>query len=157
MNHSTPGLPVHHQLPVSTQTHGHWVGDTNQPSYPLSSPSPPALNLSQHQGLFKWTMILVFWMLSFKPEFSLSSFTFIKNLFSSSSLSAIRVVSYAYLGYYYWSGYFSWQSWFQLVLVPGQHFSWCTLIISQISRVTIYSLDVLLFLFGTGLLFHVQF
>ena len=54
MNRSTPGLPVHDQLLESTQTHGHWVGDTNQPSYPLSSPSPPALNLSQHQGLFKW-------------------------------------------------------------------------------------------------------
>ena len=54
MNGSTTGLPVHHQLPESTQTHAHWVGDAIQPSYPLSSPSPPALNLSQHQGLFKW-------------------------------------------------------------------------------------------------------
>ena len=54
MAHSTPGLPVHHQLPKFTQTHVHWVGDAIQPSHPLSSPSPPALNLSQHQGLFKW-------------------------------------------------------------------------------------------------------
>ena len=54
MNRSTPGLPVHHQLPESTQTHVHWVSDTIQPSHPLSFPSPPALNLSQHQGLFKW-------------------------------------------------------------------------------------------------------
>ena len=54
MNHSTPGLPVHHQLPEFTQTHVHWVGDAIQPSHPLSSPSPPALNLSQHQGLLKW-------------------------------------------------------------------------------------------------------
>ena len=54
MNCSTPGLPVHHQLPESTQTHVHWVGDAIQPSYPLSSPSPPAFNLSQHQGFFKW-------------------------------------------------------------------------------------------------------
>ena len=53
MNHSTPGLPVHHQLPETTQTHIHWVGDGIQPPYPLSSPSPPALNLSQHQGLFQ--------------------------------------------------------------------------------------------------------
>ena len=53
MNHSTPGLPVHHQLPESTQTHVHQVGDAIQPSHPLSLPSPPALNLSQHQGLFK--------------------------------------------------------------------------------------------------------
>ena len=51
---STPGLPVHHQLPKFTQTHVHWVSDAIQPSHPLSSPSPLALNLSQHQGLFKW-------------------------------------------------------------------------------------------------------
>ena len=54
MNHSTPGLPVHHQLLEFTQTHVHWVGDAIQPSHPLSSPSPPATNPSQHQGLFKW-------------------------------------------------------------------------------------------------------
>ena len=48
MNCSMPGLPVHHQLPESTQTHVHWVGDVIQPFYPLSSPSPPALTLSQH-------------------------------------------------------------------------------------------------------------
>ena len=54
MNRSTPGLPVHHQLPESTQTHVHRVDDAIQPPNPLSSPSPPALNLSQHQGLFKW-------------------------------------------------------------------------------------------------------
>ena len=53
MNHSTPGLPVHHQLLESTQTHVHQVSDAIQPSHPLSSPSP-ALNHSQHQGLFKW-------------------------------------------------------------------------------------------------------
>ena len=54
MNRSTPALPVHHQLPESTQTHVHCVSDTIQPSHPLSSPSPPALNLAQHQGLFQW-------------------------------------------------------------------------------------------------------
>ena len=53
MESSTPGLPVHHQLPQFTQTHVHRVGDAIQPSHPLSSPSPPALNLSQHQGLFR--------------------------------------------------------------------------------------------------------
>ena len=58
MNCSTPGLPVHHQLPESTQTHVHRVGDAIQPSHPLSSPSPPALSLSQHQGLFKWVSSL---------------------------------------------------------------------------------------------------
>ena len=59
MNHSTPGLPVHHQLPEFTQTHVHWVSDAIQPSYPLSSPSPPAPNPSKHQSfpmsqLFAW-------------------------------------------------------------------------------------------------------
>ena len=54
MGQSTPGLPVHHQLPEFTQTHVHRVGDAFQPSHPLSSPSPPAPNPSQHQGLFKW-------------------------------------------------------------------------------------------------------
>ena len=54
MNCSMPGLPVHDQLPEFTQTHVHWVGDAIQPSHPLSSPSPPALSLPQHQGLFKW-------------------------------------------------------------------------------------------------------
>ena len=52
MNCSTPGFPVHHQLPELTQTHVHLVGDAIQLSHPLSSPSPPAFNLSQHQGIF---------------------------------------------------------------------------------------------------------
>ena len=54
MGCSTPGFPVHHQLPELAQTHVHQVIDAIQPSHPLSSPSPPALNLSQHQGLFPW-------------------------------------------------------------------------------------------------------
>ena len=54
MNCSMPGLLVHHQLLESTQTHVHWVSDAIQSSHPLSFPSPPALNLFQHQGLFKW-------------------------------------------------------------------------------------------------------
>ena len=53
MNRSTSGLPVYHQLPKLTQTHAHQVGDAIQPSHPLLSPSPPALNPSQHQGLFQ--------------------------------------------------------------------------------------------------------
>ena len=53
MDYSMPSLPVHHQLPEFTQTHIHRVGDAIQPSHPLSSPSPPAFNLSQHQGLFQ--------------------------------------------------------------------------------------------------------
>ena len=54
MNCSTPGLPVHHQLPEFTQTHVHRISDAIQPSHPLSSPSPPAPNPSQHQSLFQW-------------------------------------------------------------------------------------------------------
>ena len=54
MNHSMPGLPVHHQLPEFTKTHIHRVGDNIQPSHSLSSPSPPAPNPSQHQSLFQW-------------------------------------------------------------------------------------------------------
>ena len=54
MNRSTPGLPVHHQLLEFTQTHVHRVSDAIQPSHPLSSPSPPAPNPFQHQGLFQW-------------------------------------------------------------------------------------------------------
>ena len=53
MNRSTPGLPVHHQLPEFTETHVHRVSDAIQPSHPLSSPSPPAPNPSQHQSLFQ--------------------------------------------------------------------------------------------------------
>ena len=53
MNHSTPGLPIHHQLPEFTQTHVHRVSDAIHPSHPLSSPSPPVPNPSQHQSLFQ--------------------------------------------------------------------------------------------------------
>ena len=79
-----------------------------------------------HEVMGPDAMIFVFWMLSFKPTFSLSSFTFTKRLFSSSSLSAVRVVSSAYWGYWY----FSQKSWFQLVLHPAHRFSRCTLHIS---------------------------
>ena len=54
MDCSKPGFPVHHQLPELAQTHVHWVGDVIKPSHSLSSPSPAAFNLSQHQGLFQW-------------------------------------------------------------------------------------------------------
>ena len=58
MNCSTPGFPVLHHLPEFAQTHVHWVSDVIQPSCPLSSPSPPTFNLSQHQGLFLWGLSL---------------------------------------------------------------------------------------------------
>ena len=54
MDCNRPGFPVHQQLPELTQTHVHWVSDAIQPSHPLLSPSLPAFNLSQHQGLFQW-------------------------------------------------------------------------------------------------------
>ena len=58
MDCSMPGLPVHHQFLEFTQTHVHWVGDAIQPSHPLSSPSPPAFNISQNQSLFQWVSSL---------------------------------------------------------------------------------------------------
>ena len=67
MDCSMPGLPVYHQLPKLAQTHVYRVSDAIQPSHPLSSPSPPAFNLSQHQGLFKWvTLIQVATVLEFQ-------------------------------------------------------------------------------------------
>ena len=68
MDFITPGLQVHHQLPELTQTHDHWVGDAIQTSHPLSSPSPPTFNLSQHQGLFQWVSSshqVSYWSFSF--------------------------------------------------------------------------------------------
>ena len=61
MNHSTPGLPVHHQLPEFTQTHVHQVSDAIQPSHPLSNLSPPASSPSQYQGLFQWSTLRMRW------------------------------------------------------------------------------------------------
>ena len=72
MNRSTPGLPVHHQLPEFTQTHVHWVSDAIQPSHPLSSPSPAALNLSQHQGLFIESVLHIRWPKYWNFSFSVS-------------------------------------------------------------------------------------
>ena len=71
MNHSTPGLPVHHKLPEFTQTQAHWVDDTIQPSHPLSSPSP-ASNPSQYQGLFQWVNSLHRWPKYWSFSFSIS-------------------------------------------------------------------------------------
>ena len=60
MDCGMPGFPVHHQLPELAQTRVHWVGDSIQPSHPLSPPSPPAFNLSQHQDLFQGVSSLFF-------------------------------------------------------------------------------------------------
>ena len=72
MNHSTPGLLVHHQLPESTQTHVHWVSDAIQPSYPLSSPSPPTLSLSQHQGFSNESALYIRWPKYWSFSFNIS-------------------------------------------------------------------------------------
>ena len=72
MNHSTPGLPVHHQLPEFTQTHVHRVGDTIQPSHPLSSPSLPAPKHSQHQGLSNESTLRMRWPKYWSFSFSIS-------------------------------------------------------------------------------------
>ena len=71
MNWSTPGLPLHHQHPESTQTHVHWFGDAIQPSHPLS-PSPPAFYLSQHQGLFNESALCIRWSKYWSFCFSIS-------------------------------------------------------------------------------------
>ena len=87
MNRSTPCLPVHHQLPESIQTHVHWVSDAIQPSHSLSSPSPPAPNPSQHQGLFQWAFHIrwpKYWSFSF--SISLLRVSIFHNLFVRSNL-----------------------------------------------------------------------
>ena len=72
MNCSTPGLPVHHQLPEFTQIYVHWVSDAIQPSHPLSSPSPPAPNPSQHQSLFNESTLPMRWPKYWSFSFSIS-------------------------------------------------------------------------------------
>ena len=108
-------------------------GDPKIKSVSVSIVSPSIC----HEVMGLDAMILVYWMLSFKPTISLS-FTFIKRLFSS-SLSARRVVSPAYLRLLL----FLLAILIPAVLHPAWHFTWCTLHIIQISRVTIHSLDIL--------------
>ena len=72
MNRSTPGLPVHLQLPESTQTHVHWASDAIQPSHPLSSPSPPALNLSQNHGFSNESALRIRWPKNWSFSFKVS-------------------------------------------------------------------------------------
>ena len=72
MDCSTPGLPVHHRLLEFTQTHVHQVGDAIQPSHPLSSPSPPAFNLPQHQGLFNESALHIRWPKYWSFSFSVN-------------------------------------------------------------------------------------
>ena len=73
MDSRMPCFPVHHQLPELTQTHVHWVGDAIQPSHPLSSPSPPAFNLYQHQGLSDESVLCIRWPKYWSSSFSVST------------------------------------------------------------------------------------
>ena len=91
MNHSTPGFPINHQLPEFTQTHVHQVGDAIQPSHPLSSPSPPAPNPSQHHGLFQWV----------------NSSHEVANVSTSASVLPMNTQDWSPLG---WTGWISLQS-----------------------------------------------
>ena len=136
MNRSTPGLPVHHQLPEFTQTHVHWVGDAIQPS--LSSPSPPAFNLSQHPGLFKWV----------------SSSHQVAKVSASTSVPPINTQDWSPLG---WTGWISLQSkglsrvfsnttvqkhqffgaqlsWFRCLLIHWKSICWAILCAKHCSR-----------------------
>ena len=72
MDCSMPGFPVHHQLLEFTHTHVHQVGDAIQPSHPLSSPSPPTFNLSQHQGILKESVLRIRWPKYWSITFSIS-------------------------------------------------------------------------------------
>ena len=88
MDCSTPGFPVHHQLPERVQTHDHHVSNATQPSHPLSSPSPPAFNLSQHQGPFQWvgssneSVLRIRWPKYWSFSFSISLFNEYSGLIS---------------------------------------------------------------------------
>ena len=98
MNRSTPGLPAHQQLLEFTQIHVHWVGDAIQPSHPLSSPSPPALNLSQHQSLFKWVR-------SSHHVAKVSGFQLQHQSFQWAAIAANTIIPYIYVIYLYVSVY----------------------------------------------------
>ena len=74
MNHSTPGLPVHHQLLESTQTHVHWVGDAIQPSHPLSTPTPPTFNLSSIRLFSNESVLRIRWLKYWSFSFSISPY-----------------------------------------------------------------------------------
>ena len=118
MDCSTPGLPVHHQLPEFTQTHVHRVGDAIQPSYPLPSPSPPALNLSQHQGLFHRVALhnnLANSGVSFKTSFEIS-WSFINSLTSwlTACLAVFRCAKIASFSH----PVFFWMKWMVSWSVP---------------------------------------
>ena len=87
---STSALPVHHQLPEFTQTHVHWVGDAIQLSHLLSPPSPPAFNLSQHQGLSNESVLCIRWPKNWSFSFSISPSNEYSGLISLFPLTSIH-------------------------------------------------------------------
>ena len=105
MDCGMPGFPVHHQLPELAHAHFHQVGDAIQPSYPLSSPSPPAFNVSQHQGLFQWVS-------------------------SSHQVARVLELQLQHQSLQWYSGLISFRiDWFDLLAIQGilkslQHHSW---------------------------------
>ena len=105
MDCSTTGLPVHHQCPEFTQTHVHPVGDAIQPTHPLSSPSPPAFNLSQHQGLF--FSFLLYNSVSFQMSQFFASGGQNIGVSASTSVLPINILDWFPLG---WTGWISVQS-----------------------------------------------
>jgi len=105
MDCSTTGLPVHHQCPEFTQTHVHPVGDAIQPTHPLSSPSPPAFNLSQHQGLF--FSFLLYNSVSFQMSQFFASGGQNIGVSASTSVLPINILDWFPLG---WTGWISLQS-----------------------------------------------
>jgi len=128
--------------------HPQWFLDPKKIESAIASTFSPCI---WHELMGQDAMILVFWMLSFKPAFSLSSFTLIKRLFSFSSLLSLKWYHLHIWGCWY----FSWQSWFQPVSHLAHLFPWCALHRCWISRMTIYSLDILLSQFWSSQLFHV--
>ena len=112
MNHSTPGLPLHDQPPEFTQTHVHRVGDAIQPSHPLSSPSPPAPNPSQHQSLFQWVNSLhqVAKVLEFQLYHSMQKyFIYLPLVFCPSSPITISLTKQDFVAFTVYSVSLCWQ------------------------------------------------
>ena len=95
MDCSTPGFPVHHQLPELAQTHVHRVGDAVQPSHPLLSPSPPTFNHSQHQGLFQKLVLRIRWPKYWSFSYSISLPINIRDWFPSGLTGLISLKSKA--------------------------------------------------------------
>ena len=128
MNCNTRGLPVHHQLLGFTQTHVHWVRDAIQPSHSLSSPSPPAFNLSQHQGLLKQVLLWIRWPKYWSYSFSISPFNEYSGLISFRmdwlDLLAVQGTLKSFLQYYSSKASVLWCSVFFIVQLSHPCMTW---------------------------------